>query len=237
MYPRDYFALFPVVPRKPRVFVAKSFAPAFEPRFREVIKPAIESTPYKGTHLQVNIVNARVVGDSILTEILDGIANDVLIFADVSTVGYLPPGNLPARNANVMYEVGIAHAVRRPEEVILFRSDTDALSFDIANVRINSYSPDSAPDAARAQVSAALAAALKEFELTKSRAVDAAVAQLDMHAISVLIAADDTALQFDAPKTMAEFVGGEPTRAALRRLLDMGALEAVLADALEAMQL
>jgi hypothetical protein len=234
MYPRDYFALFPAVPRRPRVFVAKSFAPEFEPRFREVIKPAVENIDFEGTSLTVNIVNARVVGDSILTEILDGIANDILIFADVSTIGYLPPKGLPVRNANVMYEVGIAHSLRRPEEVILFRSDTDALSFDIANVRINSYSPDTDPAGARLAVGTALSAALKEFALTKAHAVDAAVGQLDIHSISMLLVAQDAALSPALPTTMGDFVGGEPSRAALRRLLDLGAIEAVLADALDA---
>jgi hypothetical protein len=234
MYPRDYFALFPAIPRRPQVFVAKSFAPEFEPRFREVIKPAIESAEFGGLRLAPNIVNARVVGDSILTEILDGIGNDVLFFADVSTIGYLPPHNMPVRNANVMYEVGIAHSIRRPEEVILFRSDTDALAFDIANVRINNYDPDSNPEAAKAHLTAALNSALKEFDLTKAHAVDAALAQLDMYSISMLLNAGSKEIRPQEPKTLGQFVSGEPTRGALRQLLDIGAMEAVLADALEA---
>ncbi len=77
----------------------------------------------------------RVTSDSILTEILDGIGRCRAFLADISLIGEIE--NTPIRNANVLYEVGLAHAVRLPQEVLLFRSDDRPLMFDMANIRVN----------------------------------------------------------------------------------------------------
>ncbi|MEA3323966.1 MAG: hypothetical protein U9Q37_02350 [Euryarchaeota archaeon] len=92
-------------------------------------------------------VDVRCISDSIVTEIFQGIAHHLVVFADVTTIAYVD--DKPIRNANVLYEVGLAHAIRLPEEVILFRSDEDQLIFDITNVRVNSYDPDTDPSTAR----------------------------------------------------------------------------------------
>jgi len=69
-----------------------------------------------------------------------------------------------------MYEVGLAHALRLPEEVILFRSDSDPLLFDVANVRVNWYDPDGNPEEARRKVADIIIEALKEVDLKKNLA-------------------------------------------------------------------
>ena len=66
-----------------------------------------------------------------LTKVLNGVTDARLILCDISSVAKVA-GN-PFRNGNVMYEVGIAHACRLPEEVLLFRSDRDDLLFDVTN--------------------------------------------------------------------------------------------------------
>ena len=63
---------------------------------------------------------------------MDGITSSRLFLADVTSIG--KRDDVPIRNGNVMYEIGLAHAVRLPEEVLLFRSDSDRLLFDLANV-------------------------------------------------------------------------------------------------------
>jgi len=135
MYPASLFDLFPPFPREEKVFIAMSFDPRFDHRWRDVIAPAIRNVLVHGTPLEPVRVDMRRVSDSILTEILTGITNSRLIFADVTTIGAVD--GRPVRNGNVLYEVGIAHAVRLAEEVILFRSDNDPLLFDMANVRVN----------------------------------------------------------------------------------------------------
>src|SRR5262245_4473198 len=110
MYPHTYFDLYPPFPHEPRVFVAMSFEDRFAPHYRDVLEPAIRSVRMDGKPLEPHRVDSRQIGDSILTEILQGIAHDVLFLADITTVGHL--GGQPVRNANVMYELGVAHAVR-----------------------------------------------------------------------------------------------------------------------------
>jgi hypothetical protein len=133
MYPAHVFSLYPPFARNKRAFVAMSFDPVLGRRWSDVIAPAITDCglePYR--------VNASKISDSILTDILKAISNAKLIIADVSAV-------VGTRSANVMYEVGLAHAVREPHEVILFRSDDERLLFDMANVRVNRYDPRRQP--------------------------------------------------------------------------------------------
>lgn len=233
MYPRDYLALFPAVPQRPRVFVAMNFGEAFRARRREVIEPAIKDLTFEGQPLTPHVVDTGVVGDSILTEILEGIAHDVLFFADISTIGYMErtADPAPVRSVNVLYEVGIAHAVRRPERVLLFRSDHDDVSFDLANMRINHYAPDEDPAGARERVRVALESALREHDLTKTLAVESALRQLGVHA-TLILAGGLKSGQVTPPsaRSMKELLTNEPMLAAFRKLMDMGAIESTLKD-------
>lgn len=116
------------------VFVAMSFDKRFDERFEEIIKPAIESEEIAGRALRAHRVDLSKSGESILTEITDGIAHCFLFLADVSTIDELRFSGKPARNANVLYEVGIALACRSSEEVLLIRDDNDQLIFDTSSI-------------------------------------------------------------------------------------------------------
>jgi hypothetical protein len=89
-----------------------------------------------------------------------------IVFADVSTIETV--GGKAIRNGNVMYEVGMAHAIRQPEEVLLFRSNHDEILFDAANVRLNRYAPEEAPEEARKCVSNTVIDSLRELDLRKT---------------------------------------------------------------------
>ncbi len=150
MYPAQFFGLFPSFPQENKVFVAMGFDKQFQSRWEQVIKPSIVEIglePYR--------VDPSRISDSILTEILSGIGKSRLIFADVSV------DSKGVRNGNVMYEVGIAHAMRQPQEVVLFRSDKEKLLFDIANIRVNTYDPDGDPKGAGRSVKGALSETLR----------------------------------------------------------------------------
>jgi hypothetical protein len=177
MYPQNYFNLFPPFPRNNTVFVAMSFDSKLNHRWENVIQPAISTVSHDGNPLEAKCVDTRRIGDSILTEILTHIRNARLIFADVSLIGQI--AKRPVRNGNVMYEVGIAHAVRLPEEVLLFRSDNKPLLFDVANVRVNHYEPDKDTTTACSLVIDAINEALREVELKKHLAVQATAHALD----------------------------------------------------------
>lgn len=167
MYPAHGLALFPPFPRNERVFVAMTFDPRFEQRWRSVIEPACQDVGLQG--FRVDIPKAS---SSIPADILAGIAQSRLVLADLTPLdGY--------RNGNVMYEVGIAHACRQPEEVILLRSDEDRLLFDVSTIRVNRYDPERDPAGSRAAVAGILRWAMTEVDSAKSITVQHAANALD----------------------------------------------------------
>ena len=117
---------------RPQVFVAMSFAPQYQDRFHDVIAPAIRSVNVDGHNLEPYRVDISQSGDSILTDISDGIAHARLVLADVSTVGKDSVSGRSYRNGNVMYEVGLALACRHSSEVLLVRDDQDDFLFDVS---------------------------------------------------------------------------------------------------------
>lgn len=227
MYPNQYFSLFPPFPRENRVFVAMSFDEQFSARWEEVIVPAIRSTKYEGGPLEPHRVDAKRISDSILTEILGGISNDQLVLADVTAADEID--GKPVRNGNVMYEVGIAHAIRLPEEVLLFRSDTSHLLFDISNVRVNSYDPDGDHVVARELVAEAIRDAFKERDLRCQNSIKLAAKSLDIPSLKVLVnalAIGNGSIRHLPTKNVKNALGNAPGNAAIGRLLGMGALQA-----------
>lgn len=223
MYPANYFGLFPPFPRQDTVFVAMSFDTSFDNRWSKVIAPAINNVLRDGNKLEPVRVDARQFSDSILTEILSGITNSRLIFADITTQGIL--GERPVRNGNVMYEVGIAHAVRLPEEVLLFRSDSDRLLFDVANIRVNDYTPDEKPEEAISQISKSIIAALSELELRRNLAVARAAESMDFPSWWLLSETQiSERIVHPETRTMGQALGNASRVAAIRHLLDLGAL-------------
>ncbi len=125
-----------------------------------------------------------------------------------------------------MYEIGLAHSVRLPEEVLIFRSDSDHLLFDVANVRVNSYDPDGDPPGARSVVQDAIIESLKELDLRRNLAVKAAAHSLDSTGWRVLsMAAINNGVHHFQTKSIAQALGHWANNAAIVRLLELGALE------------
>lgn len=200
-----------------------SFDPRFDVRWRDVIAPAVRRIGVNDKRLEPVRVDTRNISDSILTEILSGVANSRLVFADITTIGYLD--GKPMRNGNVMYEVGLAHAVRLPEEVILFRSDEDPLLFDTSTIRVNYYLPDAAPDKAQAAVADTLLGALRELDLRRHLAVRKAVEMLDYPSWLLLTESRGRqGVSHPQMKTMGDVLGNAARASAISRLLEMGAL-------------
>lgn len=176
MYPLNVFNLFPPFPSNNKVFVAMDFGKKNEKRWKLVIEPAVRAittdSTVNGTKLEPYRVDMRKVSDSIITDITYGISKCILFFADVTTVRHCQKKAF--RNGNVLYEVGIAHSSRLPEEVILFRSDNDPLLFDLTTIRVNKYDPDKKPEEARNLVKEALICAMKEIDLQRHLSVQRA---------------------------------------------------------------
>jgi hypothetical protein len=200
-----------------------SFDKTFQRRWNEVIRPAVSEIELDGVSLEPVRVDVRRISDSIVTEILQGIAHHLVVFADVTTIGHVD--DKPIRNANVLYEVGLAHAIRLPEEVILFRSDKDKLIFDITNVRVNSYDPDTDPSTARELVIDSITDALKEVELKRHLSVRRAAESLDYSSWMVLAEAQHGCVTHPVMRTMGQVIANTSRARAIERLLDLGALK------------
>jgi hypothetical protein len=202
-----------------------SFDEKFKMRWERVICPAVSRIECNGKRMTAQRVDTRTISDSILTEILSGIATARLVLADVSTIEKI--GDRPIRNGNVMYEVGIAHAARLPEEVLLFRSDDDPLLFDVANIRVNKYDPDSNPAAATEAVADSIVSALREIDLRKTLAISHAVDSLDFPSWWLLAeTGHKPRIEHPPHLTMRDALGNAQRVAAIHRLLDIGAIRA-----------
>ena len=134
MHPQTFLKTFWRLEMRPTVFVAMSFAPQYQTRFDAVLAPAIRAINIGDVPLEPHRVDISKNGDSILTEISDGIAHSRLVLADVSSIGKDSVTGRPYRNANVLYEVGLALACRHSSEVLLIRDDHDDFLFDVSTI-------------------------------------------------------------------------------------------------------
>lgn len=225
MYPSEYYSLYPSFPRQDQIFVAISFSGAFRFRWENVIEPAVSRAAINDKKLKAHRVDMKIVSDSILTEILTGISRSRLVIADITTIGRVD--DRPVRNGNVLYEVGLAQAVRLPEEVLLFRSDDDPLLFDVSNIRVNSYDPDNEPEKAQEIIIDAIMSAFKEIDLKKHLTVQRLVETLDYPSWWTLVVAHtQNGISHPKQKTMGQVLGSFSQSRAISRLLEIGALKA-----------
>src|SRR5262249_31767470 len=135
--------------------------------------------------------------------------------ADITSLGELDEAVV--RNGNVMYEVGLANAVRLPEEVLLFRSDQDRLLFDVQGIRVTRYDPDNDPAGATTQVAQALVNALMEVKEVRHRSVQRMVSSLDADAFLLLQAASDGIVKHPAASSIAQALDAIGVRTAIGR--------------------
>lgn len=225
MYPQRYYELFPAFPATLDVFVAMSFQEQFKSRYASVIEPGIKAVTIGAHHLQPFRVDTRTISDSILTEILGGIGRCRIVFADISSEG--EHEGRAVRNGNVMYELGIAHATRMPEEVVLFRSDDKPLLFDTANIRVNKYDPDTDPEKAKRIVAQAVLSAIREVDLRRNASVAKAASSLDVTSWSVLSQSTrPTGVKHLPTNTVFDALASANHNTSILRLLDLGAIEA-----------
>jgi nucleoside 2-deoxyribosyltransferase len=107
----------------PQVFVIASFDPDGE-RVQDAVRRAIEEAGFRAVRPDREISP----GAELATNILDSIRQSDLVIADVSR-----------QNPNVLYEVGFAHALRKPT-ILLFniKSDYD-LPSDLAGLQYIPY--------------------------------------------------------------------------------------------------
>jgi hypothetical protein len=161
-----------------------SFAEEHKQRFDNTIQPAIEDIEIGGIKLKARRSDLSKTGDSILTDIVDGISHSRLVLADVSTMGRDSDTGLPYRNSNVMYEVGIALACRQPQDVLLIRNDKDKFLFDVSTIpHMNINFIDAG---AKELLQAELLARLREQDFARDARVELALSGLSNTELRIL---------------------------------------------------
>lgn len=108
--------------RLPIAFVIMPFSPQFERVFTELIRPALPG-------YEVVRADSRLHQQNILRSIVDGIHSADLVIADVT-----------GTNANVMYELGAAHALRKP--TVMMSQSIANLPFDLRSYLVQAYEAD-----------------------------------------------------------------------------------------------
>jgi len=134
MHPNAFLRQFWQMELRPQVFVAMKFGGIYDERYQKIFVPAISSIAIDRVALKPYRVDLSQSGDSILTDIMDGIAHARFILADISTIGKDSKTGIAYRSGNVMYEVGIALACRQSHDVLLVRDDVDAFLFDVSTI-------------------------------------------------------------------------------------------------------
>lgn len=185
MHPNVFLKTFWRMDLRPQIFVAMSFAEEYRARYEKVIAPAISALSVNSIPLVPYRVDSSKSGDSILTDIMDGVAHSQIVLADVSSAGRDSKTGEPHRNGNVMYEVGLALACRQPAEVLLVRDDRDKFLFDVSTVP-HMHIDFTDPGRARELLQTELLARLREQSYLNDTRVQLAVASLSNQEIQLL---------------------------------------------------
>jgi len=210
MYPKIYFDLFRQSDLTNEVFVAMSFHPSQDAIWKEIFCPAIESL-----YMQPYRVDQRRISDSILTDILEGIRRACLILCDISKVD-------GTRNGNVMYELGLAHSLRLPEEVIIVKNDDDKSLFDIEQTRTHQYYQNDI-NGSISVISNLLNEAQNSIERKKAIVVRQTSEELDDDCLRIINEFKDSEFWYiPTDRTMGNVLANINRRSAVRRLLELG---------------
>jgi len=103
-------------------FVVMPFAAPLGNYYEKVYKPAIEKAGLKAVRADTEIFGAGKIMD----QVWSGINAAKVLVAELTT-----------RNPNVFYELGLAHALKKP--VVLISSNEDDVPFDLKHIRVIYY--------------------------------------------------------------------------------------------------
>lgn len=112
----------PLADDAPTAFVIMPYSAVSDLTFETVIRPATTAAGYRVVRADTTL-NQR----AIMQDVVTGIQNADVVLAD-----------LTGRNANVFYELGLAHALKRP--TILLAQDAAEIPFDLKAYRAVIYS-------------------------------------------------------------------------------------------------
>lgn len=137
MYIKYFFENYWAPAQKNQLFVCMPFVKSFDKKFEKIKQVAVDL----GFECAKR-VDEEVTAKDLLHEILDGIGNSRTLLFDLS--------NNPKSqqiNSNVLYELGVATAIREPEDILIIREikklDTEKsrtdMPFNIKHLNYNNY--------------------------------------------------------------------------------------------------
>src|SRR5207248_8991106 len=106
----------------PKAFVLMPFDAEFNTIYEELIAPALEEAGYL-----VQRADSFLDQQNILMDVVRGIDQATLVVAELTSL-----------NPNVLYELGVAHGLKKP--TVLLAQDIAEVPFDLRSYRIISYS-------------------------------------------------------------------------------------------------
>ena len=111
-----------IKPEELTAFVIMQFGGVFDTLYHSVITPVCEKLGYKPVRADESC------GERILEDIVNGIAEASLVIADITK-----------DNPNVFYELGYAHALKKPTILLADKNQRDKLPFDTQDYRTIFY--------------------------------------------------------------------------------------------------
>lgn len=103
-------------------FVMQPFSPPYDGYYETLLKPAIEQAGLRPVRADDEIFGSGKIMD----QVWRGIRNAKVLVAELTT-----------RNANVYYELGLAHALGKP--VVLVAAKEEEVPFDVHHIRVIYY--------------------------------------------------------------------------------------------------
>lgn len=215
MYAKFFFERFWEGEQQNKLFVCMPFHDAFDSRFKDVMIPAAKEAGFENA----TRVKEDTEGHVVMDKILDGIANSRMILIDLTDDPKSPCEYSKHVNGNVLYEAGIANAMREPSAIVMIRDQNPAAAdFDIRGMTINQP-----PGAILSKdwLSNLLKTSLDDHKWYESKRVKAAAQSIDDIGLSLILNIGKhpkswnhfNTLKFEAPEKMS-----------VLRLIDLGIL-------------
>jgi len=179
MYAKVFFEHFWEGDQRNELFVCMPFHDSFDSKLKDVMDPGAKMAGFDKAERVKEDWEANVITD----RVFDGIANSRMILFDLADDPKAPCQFSKQVNGNVLYELGIANAVREPEDIVLIRhGSADGVPFDIAGLNINVYDDHLSKE----WLANKLRAALNDQKWYMSKRVKAAARAIDEIALTIM---------------------------------------------------
>ncbi|MFH1643201.1 MAG: TIR domain-containing protein [Patescibacteria group bacterium] len=175
MYPKYFFERFWEGEQKNQLFVGTAFDDSIDERFSLIDSVAKELGFEKAFR-----VGLDSEANSINDKIFEAIANSKMLLFDLSD-----DSRKKHINHNVIYELGIAQAIREPSDIIIIRKKTEEhvkLPFDIQGININFFENQITKEFLKSKLNDAI----KNQEWHKSKRVRVAAESLDENGLTLI---------------------------------------------------